>query len=113
VGVGHLVRGDAVDEGEEWPALVAVTGQGREHRETHLLSYIIRRSGRLFLATDAGTAVPHHQGTDPAEYTLNGLLLPVDGVTDQDVEVVPYCGHRWMQPCRYDERPTGLHAGRR
>jgi hypothetical protein len=40
-------------------------------------------------------------------------LPAVDGVTDQDVEVVPYSGHRRMQPCRYDEGPTGLNAGRR
>ena len=82
VGIGHLVRSDAVHKGKKRPALVAVTGQSREHRETHLLRYIIRRGERLFLAADAGTAVPHHQRTDPAEHALHGISLTVDRSTD-------------------------------
>jgi hypothetical protein len=62
--------------------LVAVTGQGREHRETHLLGYIIRRSERSLLTADSGAAIPHHEGTDPPEYTLNGLSIAINGVTD-------------------------------
>jgi hypothetical protein len=113
MGVSHLVRGNAVDKCKKRPALVAVTGQCRQHRETHLLSDIIRRSERLFLTTNTSTAIPHHQRTDPAEHTLNGLSLTINGSTDQDVEIVCYSGHRRMQPCRYDERPAGLHADRR
>jgi hypothetical protein len=62
--------------------LVAVTGQGREHRETHLLGYIIRRSERFLLTTDTGAAIPHHKGTDPPEHALNGISFAIDGVTD-------------------------------
>jgi hypothetical protein len=82
VGIGHLVRGDAVHKGEKGPALVAVTGQSREHRETHLLSYIIRRSERSLVTTNAGTAIPHHEGTDVPEHALDGCSIAVDGLTD-------------------------------
>jgi hypothetical protein len=41
------------------------------------------------------------------------LSLTIDGSTDQNVEIVPYSGHRRMQPYRYDQRPAGLPAGRR
>jgi hypothetical protein len=76
------MRGDSVHEGQKRPALVAVTGQGREHRETHLLSYIIRRSERSFVTTNAGTAIPHHEGTDLPEHALDGCPIAVDGLTD-------------------------------
>jgi hypothetical protein len=70
--------------------LIAVAGQSREHRETHLLSYVVRRGERLLLSPDTGAAVPHHEGTDPTKYTVDCISITVDGGTHQDVEVVPY-----------------------
>ena len=40
--VSYLVRGDAIHKGKEGSTLVAVAWQSREHRETHLLGYIVR-----------------------------------------------------------------------
>ena len=88
--ISHLVRRDSIHERQERPALVAVAGQRREHRETHLLRYVVRRSERLLLSSDPGTAVPHHERTNPAENSVHGITITVNGGTHQDVEVVPY-----------------------
>jgi hypothetical protein len=76
------MSGDSVHESQKRPALVAVTRQGREHRETHLLSYIIRRSERSLVTTNARTAIPHHEGTDLPEHALDGSSIAVEGLTD-------------------------------
>jgi hypothetical protein len=68
--------------------LVAVTRQGREHREAYLLGYVIRRSERLLLATDASPAVPQHQRPDLAEHPIDGISLTSDGSRNKYGEVV-------------------------
>ncbi|GAB3502946.1 hypothetical protein GCM10027521_57350 [Amycolatopsis cihanbeyliensis] len=95
--VGHLVLCDAVDEGQEWAALVTVRGQCREHRETHLLRDIVCRSERTFLPTDSGAAVPHHKGTDSGQQPIHCLRLTLDSGGDWNVQSIPHIGHRRQQ----------------
>ena len=108
--VSHLVRGDAVHEGEEWPALIAVARQSRQHRETHLLGYVVRRSEVSFLPTHSGAAVPHHQGSDGSQDALDRPRITLNGSADRRVQSVPRCGHRSELPrCYLWVRLRGRH----
>ncbi|MGH4002813.1 MAG: hypothetical protein ACRDSO_01705, partial [Pseudonocardiaceae bacterium] len=62
--------------------------QRGEHCETHLLGYVIRRYESLVLDAEPGAAVPQHERTNPAEHSVNGISLTVDGSTNKDGEVV-------------------------
>jgi hypothetical protein len=55
------------------------------------LGYVVRRRELLLLAADTGAAVPQHERTDPAEHTVDGISIAVEGSTDKAVEVVPGC----------------------
>jgi hypothetical protein len=115
VGVGHLVRGDAVHEDKKRPVRVGVTGQDLEHRETHLLDDVIRRGERLVVAADAGTAVSHHERTDPTEHTLNGGKThhdPHDHDPEQEVltQTRVITALRYLTAVRLDRQVAGVGA---
>src|SRR5581483_5916824 len=88
VGVGYLVRGDAIDEGQERAALVAVTGQGGQYRDAHFLGHVVGRGEGPFLAADTGAAIPQHEGTDPPEHLIDGDWITIDRGADKGIAVI-------------------------
>src|SRR5688572_5012886 len=99
--IGNLVRRDPVYEREEGPTLIAVAGQCREHRETHLLGHIVRRSEASLLPANSGAAVPHYKRTNGGQQAFDRLAVAVDGRAHFGVQSVPQVGHRRQQPWCY------------
>src|SRR5688500_6421781 len=99
--IGNLSRRSPVNEREEGPTLIAVAGQCREPRETHLLGHIVRRSEASLLPSNSGAAVPHHKRTNGGQQAFDRLAVAVDGRAHFGVQSVPQVGHRRQQPWCY------------
>ena len=85
-GVGHLVRGDAVDEGPERQALELVVRQGADDRHADVLRDVVRGAHERLLAPEAGAAVLQHERMDQREKVVAGPGVATDRACDQRVD---------------------------
>ena len=85
-GVGHLVRGDAVDEGPERQALELVVRQRADDRHADVLRDVVRGAHERLLAPEAGAAVLQHERMDQREKVVAGPGVATDRACDQRVD---------------------------
>lgn len=68
VGVRHLVRGDAIDEGHERPALVLIPRQCRHNGKAYLLRHIVGGELAALRRSDPRPAISHDERSDNLQY---------------------------------------------
>ncbi len=85
-GVGHLVRGDAVDEGPERQTLELVVRQGADDRHADILRDVVGGAHERLLAPEAGAAVLQHERMDQREKVVAGPGVATDRACDQRVD---------------------------
>ena len=91
-GVGHLVRGDAVDEGPERQALELVVRQRADDGHADVLRDVVRRAHQRLLAAESGPAVLQHERVDQCEQLVSGPGVAAHGTSDERVDQGPVVG---------------------
>ena len=85
-GVGHLVRGDPVDERPEGQPLDRVAAQRVDHGQADLLGHVVGGADHRLLAAEPAAAVAQHQRVDLREQLLAGPPVAGHGRGDQTLQ---------------------------
>ncbi|SHT96920.1 Uncharacterised protein [Mycobacteroides abscessus subsp. abscessus] len=99
--VGYLVRGDAVHKCQERASLILVARQRCDHRETHLLRYVVCGETTSFRRSDSSAAISHHDGPDGTKYLGKRVAIASDGSSNDVVEPALRTCHRLRIPQCY------------